>query len=138
MYSEIYEACLAKLSDYDLAGLEQDERYLVLSEYIRPACVRFGVCKQDLSDRDDTAEKFNADLSDAEIEIIASLLAQEYIDATSIRTQELMKLSLTGRDFHFVSQKDQLNALMAMRGQFAREVARLMSEYSYSGSELFE
>ena len=38
----------------------------------------------------------------------------------------------------FVSQKDQLNALMAMRGQFAREVARLMSEYSYSGSELFE
>ena len=59
-FTVIYESVLSKIKDYQLADLEEEDVYSILSDYLRPAIVSFRICKQDLTDRD--SESFACNL----------------------------------------------------------------------------
>ena len=79
-YSKIYERALAKITDYDLAFLPDDDFRFMIRGWLNSAISKFRKCASDLSDRDDELEVFNVDLVDEEIEILALLIVCEWLE----------------------------------------------------------
>lgn len=78
-YSKIYDRALAKITDYDLALLPDEDLHLMLKGWLTSSISKFRKCKSDLSDRDDELEIFNSDLVDEEIEILAIMVTIEWL-----------------------------------------------------------
>ena len=78
-YSIVYDRALAKLTDYDLAFVPDDDLQLMLRGWLNSAIAKFRKCASDLSDRDDELNTFNVDLVDEEIEILAIMIAVEWL-----------------------------------------------------------
>ena len=79
-YSKIYERALAKITDYDLAFLPDDDFRFMIRGWLNSSISKFRKCASDLSDRDDELEVFNVDLVDEEIEILAMLIVCEWLE----------------------------------------------------------
>ena len=137
LYSEIFDAALSKLKDYDLFDLSQEDCYTILLAYLRPACVKFRVCRQNLKNRCDTLQSFNIQLTDDEIEILANEVAREYISANYIKTQLLLKTALPSRDFSSFSNANHLDKLLDLHKTLKKDNEQLISQYSWSASGLF-
>ena len=58
-YSIIYDRALAKLTDYDLAFLPDDDFRFMLRGWLNSSISKFRKCASDLSNRDDELEIFN-------------------------------------------------------------------------------
>ena len=70
-YSKIYDRALAKITDYDLALLPDEDLHLMLKGWLTSSISKFRKCKSDLSNRDDELRTFNIDLLDVEIRLNA-------------------------------------------------------------------
>ena len=78
-YSKIYDRALAKITDYDLALLPDEDLHLMLKGWLTSSISKFRKCKSDLSNRDDELRTFNIDLLDVEKEILAVMMAREWL-----------------------------------------------------------
>ena len=136
-YKVLFDAVLSKIKDYSLGNLGEDGIYNVLSELIRPAAVKFYSCRRNLSDRDDLLQQFNFELNDTEIEILASLMALEYVDSNYIRLQSALQIAIGSKDFHSSRVPDQLGRLKEIQEVFTKEVEQKISIYSLRRSRVF-
>ena len=130
-YEKIYANLLHKIKDYDIPLYTEDEVKEALHDYILPAIVRFHVCYQDLTDRDDDLEQFNVTLTDTELEILSNYALLEYLDSEYIRTPSLLKATLSSVDFNAFSNANQLNKLLEMHKTFLTENETLLSRYAW-------
>ena len=130
-YEKIYANLLPKFKDYDIPLYTEDEVKEALHDYILPAIVRFHVCYQDLTDRDDDLEQFNVTLTDTELEILSNYALLEYLDSEYIRTPSLLKATLSSVDFNAFSNANQLNKLLEMHKTFLTENETLLSRYAW-------
>lgn len=78
-YSKIYDRALAKITDYDLALLPDEDIHFMFKSWLASSISKFRKCKSDLSNRDDELEIFNDDLVDEEIEILAIMVTIEWL-----------------------------------------------------------
>ena len=78
-YSTLYEKCLSKIEDPQLAMLPEEDLENMLHGYLMSAIAKHRKCEHDLSDRDEELKQFNFDLSDLEIEILSILMVREWI-----------------------------------------------------------
>ena len=78
-YDEIYNRCARYLTDFDLAQLPQEDADAMFHEWMIGAISKFRKCKSDLSNRDDELRTFNIDLLDVEKEILAVMMAREWL-----------------------------------------------------------
>ena len=136
-YQVLYDSVLAKIKDYDLLEMTEEEANGVLFDYIRPSIVRFQSCKKNLSCRKDDVQEFDFTLTDQEIEILASFMVVEYLDANYIRVPSALKQILSSRDFNTFSPANLLAKTKEMRERYYEEAKQLMRDYSYFGSKLF-
>lgn len=132
-YEVIYEDFLSKFRSYEIVEMTEEEVKEHLHDYLIPAISRFHVCRKDLSDRDDVVERFNCDLNETEIEILANYCLLEYIDSTYIRISNLLKVSLSSVDYNAFSQANMIDKLMAMRSKYLSENEGLLSRYAWMG-----
>ena len=132
-YIKIYENLLPKFRSYEIPMMTEDEVKDYLHDYFIPAIARFHVCRKDLSDRDDTQECFNSELSEMEIEILSNYVLLEYIDSTYVRTPTLLKVNLSSADFNAFSPANMLDKLMAMHKTYLSENETLLSRYAWIG-----
>lgn len=130
-YSNVYMRFLPKIKNYDYLNLTSEEIEDNLETYLMSALVKFRKCKQDLSSRDEVLRLFSNDLSDEEQEILAILMIVEYL-SPKIVTDELLKQSLSSKDWKLYSQANQIKEVRELRDMFKREVNQLMTYYSYS------
>lgn len=133
-YEKLYENLLPKFRSYEIPIMTTDEVKEYLHDFLIPAISRFHVCRKDLSDRDDTLEVFNEELSDTEIEILSNYLLLEYIDSTYIRTPTLLKVNLSSSDFNAFSPANMLDKLMSMHTTYLKENETLLSRYAWMGA----
>lgn len=133
-YEAIYENVLPKFRSHEIPLMDEDEVKEFLHDFLVPAISRFHVCKKDLSDRDDSLEQFNFELSDVEIEILGNYLLLEYLDSTYIRTPTLLKASLSSKDFNVFSSANMLDKLNAMHDMYRRENEGLVSRYAWQNT----
>lgn len=133
-YEKLYENLLPKFRSYEIPLMTTEEVKDYLHDFIIPAVSRFHVCRKDLNDRDDIVQRFNADLSDIEIEILSNYLLIEYIDSEYIRTPTILKVSLPSSDFKAFSPANFLDKLMAMHKTYVTENETLLSRYAWMGA----
>ena len=137
-YSRIYERALAKITDYDLAFLPEDDFRSMLKGWLTSSVSKFRKCKSDLSNRDDELEIFNADLADEEIEILALLVVSEWLEP-QVNSVLLTHQMFGGKEEKYYAQANQLSELKALRDNTRTEARKLMRHYTYfSGNSYFE
>ena len=132
-YEKLYENLLPKFRSYEIPLMSTEEVKDYLHDFLIPAVSRFHVCRKDLNDRDDIIQKFNADLSDIEIEILSNYLLIEYIDSEYIRVPSLLKISLPSSDFKAFSKANMVDKLVSMRTRYLTENETLLSRYAWMG-----
>lgn len=135
LYEEIYENLLPKFRSYEIPLMTTEEVKDYLHDFLIPAISRFHVCRKNLNDRDEYLQRFNVELSDIEIEILSNYLLLEYIDSTYVRTQTLLKVSLSSKDFNAFSPANFLDKLMAMHKTYLSENETLLSRYAWMGAK---
>ena len=133
-YEKIYANLLPKFRSYEIPLMTEEEVKEYLQDYLVPAITRFHICRQDLSDRNDTEGYFNVELTDTEVEILSNFLLLEYIDSTYIRTPTLLKVSLSSSDFNAFSPSFFLDKLMNMHKTYLSENETLLSRYAWLGA----
>lgn len=132
--SEIYDIFLGKISDYSILELTPFEIEDELFGYFRTAKTRFYKCKNDLSHViNDAGETIiNSKLTDFEKEIIAHLMLVAYMTPI-VASSEVLKQSLSDKDFKIYSQANQLRELNLLYRLFQKESKKMITEYSYMG-----
>ena len=130
-YDVLYKDSLSKFKDFSLGDKTDEQIRMILHELIRPACVRFHVCRQNLSARDDIIEEFNITLTDAEIEILCSIMAVLYIDNNFIKTHRMMKTMLSSKDFLSMHQPEMLARMMDLYRLLKKDIEQMISIYSW-------
>lgn len=136
-YETIYNRCLQKIQDFDLALLPEEDMEDMLHGWLVSAIAKFRKCSSDLSDRDDESKTFNVDLEDEEIEILALLTVCEWLEP-QINSVTLTRQFYGGKEEQFYAQANQLNALKALRDGARTEARKLMRDYTYQHSSYFE
>lgn len=136
-YQTLYDGVMAKVKEFDLYGLSEDEVNEILSDYIRPAIVRYQGAPSGTFDRDDNAKAFLNELTDVQITILIYFMTIEYIDSNYLISAEIMRQTLPNKDMHGFSPGSHLEKLTAVRGILLRDAEQLMIDYSFAGSGIF-
>lgn len=130
-YAELCSSVYAKIKDYDFIQMEESEANAILIEFIRPACLAFEDCSQDLSDRDNSTQEFNFVLDDVNFEILSGFMVIQYLDATYIRTPLMLKAHMSTTDYHKFDNKDVLGKVQSVREMYYQETKQFMINYSF-------
>lgn len=134
-YEKIYDNLLPKFRSYEIPLMSTEEVKDYLHDYLIAATSRFHICRKDLTDRDDAIQRFNADLSDTEVEILTNYLLIELLDSEYIRVPSLLKISLPSSDFKAFSKANLIDKLMAMHKTYVSENETLLSRYAWMGAK---
>jgi hypothetical protein len=134
-FTDVFQRFLNKVTDSNLASLLPDTLESIMTEYLRSAIVRFRKCKQNLQDFDVDLQQFNIDLTIEEIEILANWMRLEWIDQ-QINRIELVKQSLSSKDYAMYSQANHLQSLLSLRDVTSKDNYTLMKYYSYDNNDL--
>ena len=130
-YEKVYERFLPKFRDYEIPVMPEDMVIERLHDYLVSATARFHVCRKDLSDRDDLLMRFNEELSDREIEILANYMILEYVDATYVRVPTLLKSNLSSTDFNAFSSANLLSKLNDLQERSRVDNETLLMWYAW-------
>lgn len=128
-YETIYDLFLRKISDFDLATLEDDELETYCGSILTSALTRVRTMSHDLSNRDDF--EFADDLDDIEKEVIACQMVVEWADGQLNNTQ-LTHMFVGTKDESMASQANHMNTLMALVHQNRARVSTLMRDYKWT------
>lgn len=136
-YEEIYTRASRKLEDPYLASMSDIELENEFRGWLDSAIAQFRKCKNDLSDRDEELQQFNADLLDIEKEILAVLIAKGWL-TPQLNSSLLTKQMFGGKEEKFYSQKEHLMGLETRNETLSLEAQRLHNQYTYENSSYWE
>lgn len=134
-FSVLYQKFLNKITDYDLNSLPQVNLESIMFGFLESSIPRFRKCKNNLNDYDKTLQQFNSDLSIDEIEIMANWMKYQWLDQQVMRI-ELLKQSLSSKDFSMYSQANHLDKVTLLKEQIYVETNQMIVDYSYDFGQL--
>jgi hypothetical protein len=128
-FQEVYDYFLSKITTYnEYINLTQEELEVELNQLLRVSlseCVSF----KDIS-ADYILNEFNRDLTDLEINIISYNMVVHYL-SPKINNIELLKQSLSSKDYQIYSQANHLKELMNLRNEGIQQFHYWMNRYGY-------
>lgn len=127
-YETIYNRFLAKITDYKILEMEDEDVKIMLKEWMFSAIANFLTCQSDLSKRDDVLEEFEESLTDLEVEILSILMVSEWL-APQLNSVLLTKQLITGKDEKFYSQQAHLKELLELQATSDRKARLLLNRY---------
>ena len=138
-FETIYNRFSQKITDYKLLQLDDVSLSELLLGWLHSSIAKFRICKSDLSDRDDDSERFNIDLTDLEIEILALRMVDEWLEP-QLNSVLLTKQFMGGNTEKFFSQAGHLNELRLLSDRNRKEIRQLENRYrivnnTYIGKE---
>lgn len=128
-FSKIDDMFLSDISDDTFLDYTDDEREDILDSLRIKAITRFKACKQDLSDRDETAKVFNQDLSDEVCLIIATIMRKFWLN-DKVYNLELLKQRMSTKDWRLTSQAEHLLRLTILNQELEKEISRMIVSYT--------
>lgn len=135
-YDTIYKWALRKIDDPTLVQWAEEDLENELHGWMLSAIGKFRKCKNDLSDRNDELKQFNVDLLLVEQEILAIMMAREWL-APQINSVALTAQVFGGKEEKFYSQAAHLDALSARDARLQEEAQKLHRDYTYENNEYF-
>lgn len=133
-YSVIENSFLNKITDDLLLSMVDEDIEAMLDSYRVSASVMFKQCAK-LSDTDDVKRVYSTTLTNEEIEILANLMVLEWLKQR-INSMELLRMSMSTKDFRTYKQSEHLNSLLALKKDTLGAVDRLIVSYTYSKNKL--
>ena len=125
-YETIWDAFASKVNDYmDISDEDLDD---LLLGYLKSSIARFRKCTSDLSDRDDDLERFNVDLTDIEIDILALQMVEEWL-RPQVNSALLTKQIIGGAEEKFYAQSNHLDKLLALKEQNKIDAQKAYRDY---------
>lgn len=135
-YDVIFRRFLNRITDYDLPLLPEEDLDEMMCGWLISAIANFTRCKSDLSNRDDDAQTFNADLTNYEIEVLSLYMVCAWLDQ-KINSVLLTNQFIGGKESNYYSQANQLSQLKALRDATFTEARKLPRDYSYVTNDYF-
>lgn len=134
-YSDVYNAFLGKISDYDFPKFEDTEQEEILYGYMKSACVNFKkTCKVDLYNRDENNKQFNDSLDDEIVDIITELMVIEWLKP-KILSSENLKNCLSTKDFSLFSPANLLKEMRETLTVCKNDARKLINNYSFTHAD---
>lgn len=133
-YHVVDNSFLSKITDDFLLSIPDEDLQKLIDGYRNSASIKFKQCNK-LSDRDDDLRQYNIALTDEEIEILANLMILEWLKPL-INSIEILKQSMSTKDYKIYSQANHLNELMALKKETNAEIDKLIISYTYSNNSL--
>lgn len=139
-YTEVFGRFAIKIKDYTL-----DQLYVssvcdyndYVAGFLKNAIPKFKECVTDLSDRDDTAMVFNNTLTELEEEILANMMALEWVGRETKKLQN-MERTLGSSDFKLYSGANSLRENRNLYNDTREEVDALISNYTWGNADIEE
>lgn len=113
---------MLELSDEDVQEMMQ--------LWLNSAIAKFRRCENDLSQRDDEIQTFNTTLNDMEIEILALLMVNEWLEP-QINSELYVSQFFGGKEEKFFAQANQLDKLLTLKQTVNIKAQKLMRDYGY-------
>ena len=133
-YEEIYNLAANKITDPEIALLLPEDIEELFHGYLISAIPKFRKCKNDLSNRDDELRQFNVDLLDVEKEILAILVAREWLQP-QLYSALLTKQVFSDKEQKYYSQSSHISELRALDETLKIDAQKLSRDYTYGNSE---
>jgi len=137
LYSTLYEKALSKITDPTLLMLPEEDLENMLHGWLSSAIAKHRKCEHDLSNRDEELKQFNFDLSDVETEILALLIAREWIGQQLLSVTNTLQV-FSGKETNYYSQAAHLKELQALDDKLRLEAQQLSRDYTYTNNEYFD
>lgn len=132
-YVDLYVVFQSQLSDPVFnASTVRDN---LSQQYLINSIPKFRRCLQDLNNRNDTTATFNIQLIEDEKQILGNLMLVEYM-SSQIVSLDLLKQSMSNRDFILTSQAEHLGRLIQLRKERRIEISKMIVDYTYNFSDL--
>ena len=136
-YSTLYEKCLSKIEDPQLAMLSEKDLEGILHSWMTSAIAKHRRCTNDLSKRDDTLKQFNVDLTDLELEILSILMCREWVSGQLNSVVNTLQV-FSGKETKYYSQSSHLAELQALDDKWKLEAQHLSRDYTYADNDYFD
>ena len=135
-YESIFQRAAFRFKDYDFCLMNDSDIDAVMKNYLKSAVSDFqGVCLQDLTDADDTLNQFNEDL-DNEVQEILALGISFYWVSSQVMNQELLRNSLSTKDYTYFSPANLLRESQALRETIRKEYRDRITQYTYRHGDI--
>lgn len=135
-YSDIFKRAVYRFKDYDYLRMSDDEIHEVMSSFLRSAIADFApVCQDYLYDVDETLAQFNVDLGLEVQEILATGIAF-YWTSARILDQELLRNSMSTKDYTYFSPANLLRESQALRDSLRKEYRDRIVQYTYHHGDI--
>lgn len=134
-YEVVYGRFLNRITDFDLADLDDHTLNEMLKSWLHSAIVKTRT-SGDLS-RDDENEVFENDLSDLDVETLSMGMVLAWLDQR-INSTEYTNLFVGGKEEKFYSPSSQLSELRALRADTLREMQQLYTYDTYNNDSYFD
>lgn len=133
-FSEIYNRAIFRISNYDFLTIETSQRENILYNYLLSAQADFKyACPIDLTDADAEQGRYNNDLDDEMIEILALGVAYYWVSSKTLNS-ELLHNTLTSKDYITYSPANLLKEVQALRTSLRKEFNGKIKTYSFRNS----
>jgi hypothetical protein len=128
-FSDIYDIFLSKITDYDLAGMDDVTMEDHLERWLKNSIPQFPECRSDLS-CDYTSKTFTADLTAIEQQILAQLMVVEWL-SPRLKTTQLLKQYLPDKDYKINSQAQHIKELKDLSDDAQERADGMIMKYTY-------
>ena len=128
LFSTIYSAFFAKITDDMYMELTEADTHKIVGDIFRSALPWFEFPRVDIYNYDEELEEYNIDLTNEEINIIATYMVVEWI-GQQLASVELTRMKYSGSDFKFTSQANHLAKLTTLRKEYERQGFHLQRLY---------
>jgi len=130
-FSKVYERAIFKFTDFGFLNSSDVVKTAVLKNHLMSAIIDFKhSCKEDISNYDLENERFNIELDDEIIEILATGIAYHWLKSKALNT-ELMKNLLHKSDFKSYSPANLLQAIKALCDTYEQDYRGKIITYSH-------
>ena len=136
-YEKVYNRFLQKISDFNLAEVDDYSFDKMISGWLNSAVIRVRKCQHDLSKRDDELQEFEEDLSDLEIELLALGMVDAWV-SPMLNSTELTLQFVGGKEEKYYSQSQMLSELRNLKKENSLEMNRLHNYYTYTNNSYFD
>ena len=118
-FTIVYKRFYSKITDDMYMELDEAETDALLEELLINAIPWFEFPRVNLNDYDILRQRFKADLSNDEINVLATYMVVGWLDQ-QLASVENVRMKYTGSDFKMTSQANHMSKLMALRKEYER------------------
>lgn len=133
-YENIYDAFLARITDFNLVDLSEEDFKKTLYKWMLGAIAQLPKFSEELSARDEENECFENDLTELSKELVVRTMVDMWV-TPYINSSEQVSLFLGGKEEKIV--KENLSKLIELKNSNTREMRRLYSDYTYASNSYF-